>query len=98
MEIDYTRLKNVTVNRSNIRPSTSHLLSDDSHFLNKVPPPPQKKTHTTVAFKDKVWLTYMLLIKLVSSKRCHTRFDSSGAKGDEYQTNHRQTAARHNQG
>lgn len=35
----------------------------------------------------------MLLVKLVSSERCHTRFDSSGAEGDENQTQHGQSSA-----
>lgn len=35
----------------------------------------------------------MLLVKLVSSECCHTRFDSSGAKGDEDQTHHGQRSA-----
>lgn len=35
----------------------------------------------------------MLLFKLVSSKRRHAGFDSSGAKGDEDQTQHGQSSA-----
>lgn len=35
----------------------------------------------------------MLLVELVSSKRCHTGFDSSSAEGDEYQPNHGQSTA-----
>lgn len=39
----------------------------------------------------------MLLIKLVPSKRRHAGFDSSGAEGYEYQTDHGQSAATHGQ-
>lgn len=40
-------------------------------------------------------VSHMLLVELVSSKRCHTGFDSSGAEGDEYQPNHGQSTATH---
>lgn len=36
---------------------------------------------------------YILLVELVSSKRCHAWFDSSSAEGYEYQAQHGQSTA-----